>query len=81
MASLLRDPGIYDFDIIAIQELWKNPYTVTTHHPAKDRFYLCYLIEDTEGSARVCFFVNKKINQTRWRFKERTRDICSIVID
>jgi exonuclease III len=81
MASLLRDPGTYDFDIIAIQEPWKNPYTATTHHPAKDRFHLCYPIGDTEGSARVCFFVNKKIDQKRWRFEERTRDICSIVID
>lgn len=81
MASLLRDPGIYDFDIIAIQEPWKNPYTATTHHPAKNRFHLCYPTGDTEGSARVCFFVNKKIDQTRWRFEERTRDICSIVID
>jgi hypothetical protein len=81
MASLLRDPGTYDFDIIAIQEPWKNPYTATTHHPAKDTFHLCYPTGDTEGSARVCFFVNKKIGQTRWRFEERTRDICSIVID
>jgi hypothetical protein len=81
MASLLRDPGIHDFDIIAIQEPWKNPYTATTHHPAKNRFHLYYLTGDTEGLARVCFFINKKINQTRWRFKERTRDIYSIVID
>jgi hypothetical protein len=36
MASLLRDPEIDDFDIIAIQEPWTNPYTATTHHPAKD---------------------------------------------
>ena len=70
MASLLRDPGTYDFDIIGIQEPWKNPYTATTHHPAKDRFHLCYPMGDTEGSARVCFFVNKKIDQTRWRFEE-----------
>ena len=59
MASLLRDLGTYNFDIIAIQEPWKNPYTATTHHPAKDRFHLCYPMWDTEGSARICFFVNK----------------------
>jgi hypothetical protein len=38
MASLLRDQRIDDFDVIAIQEPWKNPYTATTHHPAKDSF-------------------------------------------
>ena len=24
---------------------------------------------------------NKKVDQTRWRFEERTRDTCSIVVD
>jgi hypothetical protein len=62
IASLLRDPGIDDFDIIAIQEPWKNPYTATTHHPAKDRFHLCYLTGDAEGQAQVYFFINKKID-------------------
>ena len=81
MASLLRDPAIYDFDIIAIQEPWRNPYSATTHHPAKDRFHLCYPTGDAEGLARVCFFVNKKLDQTKWRFEERTRDICSIAIN
>jgi hypothetical protein len=81
MASLLRDPEIYDFDIIAIQEPWKSPYTATTQYPAKDRFHLCYAIGDKEGLARVCFFVNQKLDQTKWRFKERTRDICFIIIN
>ena len=37
--------------------------------------------DNTEGTARVCFFINKKIDQARWRFEERTRDICSIILD
>jgi hypothetical protein len=55
MASLLRDPVIYDFDIIAIQESWRDPYTATTHHPVKDRFHLCYPTGEAEGLALVCF--------------------------
>jgi hypothetical protein len=62
IASLLRDLEIDDFDIIAIQEPWTNPYTATTYHPAKDRFYLCYLTRDAEGSSRICFFINKRID-------------------
>jgi exonuclease III len=81
MASLLRDSQIDDFDIIAIQEPWKNPYTATTHHPAKNKFHLCYPTGHTEDTARVCFFINKKMDQARWRFEERTRDICSIIVD
>ena len=78
MESLLRDPGIYDF---AIQEPWTNPYSATTHHPAKDRFHLCYPTGDTGGPARVCFFINKRMEQTKWRFEEQTRDICSVVVE
>jgi hypothetical protein len=60
MASLLRNLGIDDFDLIAIQEPWKNPYTATTHHPIKDRFYLCYptggtvAVLEEEGDCIVC---------------------------
>ena len=38
MASLLRDPRVLQYDILAIQEPWLNPYQSTTHHLAKDHF-------------------------------------------
>lgn len=41
MATLLRDPKIVDFDILAIQEPWVNPFMDTTHQPAKDLFHSC----------------------------------------
>jgi hypothetical protein len=54
----------------------------TNHHPAKDAFHLCYpATADEEGPARVCFFVNKRIDHNRWRFKEHSRDVCSLVIE
>lgn len=40
MASLLRDERIGDFDIIAIQEPWRNPYFHTTHYPCSRSFHL-----------------------------------------
>jgi exonuclease III len=81
MATLLRDPRIHEYDILAVQEPWRNPYTATTHHPAKDVFHLCYpAAEGEEGPARVCFFVNKKIDHSRWRFREHSKDVCSLVI-
>lgn len=52
----------------------------TTHHPAKDIFHLCCPAGHEEGLARVCFSVNKRIDHKRWRFKEHTRDICSLTI-
>jgi hypothetical protein len=82
MATLLRDPRIHEYDILAIQEPWRNPYTATTHHPAKDIFHLCYLAaRGEEGRARVCFFVNKRIDHRRWRFREHSKDVCSLIIE
>ena len=42
MVTCLRDLHIQEFDIIAIQELWKNFYQDTTHHSVKDKFVLIY---------------------------------------
>ncbi|GKT52007.1 uncharacterized protein ColSpa_12188 [Colletotrichum spaethianum] len=80
MATLLRDPRIDDYDILAIQEPWINPYNATTHHPAKDRFHLCYPSNREEGLARVCFFVNKKLDHLKWQFKEHSKDLCTLTL-
>ena len=80
MAGLLRDERILEFDILAIQEPWKNPFMNTTHHPAKDRFHLCYPVFGDEEPARVCFFINKKLDHTKWQFKAHTRDMCTVTL-
>ncbi len=60
MALLLRDPHIKSYDILAIPELWRHNFTLTTHHPLKDSFRLYYpRLNNLEEKARVCFFVNK----------------------
>jgi hypothetical protein len=64
IASLLRDKRVIAFDILAIQEPWRNPYTETTHHPAKEAFHLCYLSGNSKP-ARTCFFVNKRLDHTK----------------
>jgi exonuclease III len=78
MATLLRDPDIGRYDILAIQEPWKNPFDTTTHHPAKDQFHLCYPDKDQNFPARVCFFINKRLDHSRWHFREVSRDLCSL---
>ena len=81
MASMLRDPRIHEYDILAIQEPWRNPFAATTHHPAKDVFHLCCPGEEEAGPARVCFFINKRLDHKKWQFKEHNRDICSLAIE
>jgi hypothetical protein len=81
MATLLRGPQVHEYDILAIQEPWKNPFTATTHHPAKDAFHLCYPVACAEeGPARVCFFINRRIDHKRWQFEEYSRDLCSLIV-
>lgn len=81
MATMLRDPRIAEFDILAVQEPWRNPFMATTHHPAKDVFHLCYPSNVEAGApARVCFFVNKRLDHTTWHFTPHGRDACTLAI-
>lgn len=82
MATLLRDERISDFDVVAIQEPWRNPFMETTHHTAKDIFHLCYAPNDAnDRPTRVCFFVHKRLDHTRWRFDSQGRDICPLTLE
>ncbi len=77
MASLLRDPAVWEYDVITLQEPWHNPHVATTHHPVKDRFHLFY----PQGSpARTCFFIHKRLNSTCWTAKEWSPDLCAFRI-
>lgn len=69
VASLLRDPKLIEYDIVAIQEPWTNPYCYTTHNPVRDSFVLYYMPtreDNVWGSiserARTCLFVNRRIH-------------------
>lgn len=82
MATLLRDPKVSEIDVLAIQEPWRNPYMATTHHPAKDMFHLCYPPDDSDARpARVCFFVNKRLDHNKWQFDVHSRNACSLTIE
>ena len=61
MIPLFQNDNIFSIDIIAIQEPWRNTRDITTYHPQKDTFYLLY---PETNKARICYFINKKIDQT-----------------
>lgn len=54
MATLLRDERIKEFDILAIQEPWRNPYISTTHHPAQ-KIYFTYVTPKMTNTAPPVF--------------------------
>ena len=80
IAILLRDPRIQEYDILALQEPWRNPFISTTHNLNTHSFHLCFPNDSREAPARVYFFVNKRIDPNRWRFTDHTRDLCTIEI-
>jgi ribonuclease HI/exonuclease III len=80
MATLLRDPRIQEYDILALQEPWRNPFISTTHNPITHSFHLCFPSDSKEAPARVCFFINKRIDPNRWRFTDNTRDLSTLEI-
>jgi endonuclease/exonuclease/phosphatase family metal-dependent hydrolase len=75
MASLLRDKRITGYDVLAIQEPWRNPFTHTTHNPIPQHFELAYL---EHGKTRVCFFINKRIPSHHWTVTHHTPDVSTL---
>jgi len=65
MASFLRDPKALEYDVIAIQEPWRNPYMATTHNPISSQYYLMFPKDTREEPARICFFISKRLDNKR----------------
>jgi hypothetical protein len=75
MAALLRDRKIISYDVLAIQETWRNPFINTTHHLIPQHFELVYY---DHKKTRVCFFVNKRIEAKRWSATHHTPDLSTL---
>ncbi|KAJ6436485.1 hypothetical protein O9K51_10967 [Purpureocillium lavendulum] len=77
LASLFQNQRILEYDILAIQEPWRNPFIATTYHPLKGHFHLTYLDND---ATRVCFYINKRIDPGTWNVSCISKDIISLSI-
>jgi exonuclease III len=77
MASLLRDERIKEFDVIAIQEPWRNSFSNTTHHAQRQHFNLIYL---DDPNTRTCVFINTRIPRNRWTAIFHSPDFCTVSI-
>ena len=75
MIPLFQNDNILDIDIIALQEPWRNTRDQTTYHPRKESFHLLY---PESNRARVCLFINKKIDQSTWTYTTDGPDIISL---
>lgn len=75
LPSLFQNQRILEYDILAIQEPWRNPFIATTYHPLKGHFHLTYLDND---ATRVCFYIHKRIDPGAWNVSCISKDIISL---
>ncbi|KAF5136457.1 hypothetical protein E5D57_000219 [Metarhizium anisopliae] len=75
--SLFRLPRVLEFDILAIQEPWRNPFKATTYHPLKTHFHLTYL---EDAATRVCLYINKQMDPGTWNVSCISKDIIAVSI-
>ncbi|KAM3547744.1 hypothetical protein ARSEF4850_009829, partial [Beauveria asiatica] len=77
LASLFSDSRVLEYDILAIQEPWRNPYIDTTYHPLKKHFRLTYL---ADSGTRVCFYIHRRLDPSTWAVSHISRDIVTFTI-
>ena len=74
-AALLRDRKITSFDVVAIQEPWRNPFVHATHNPILPHFEVDYY---DHRKTRVCFFLNRRIASHHWTVTHHTPDLSTL---
>ncbi|QKX57721.1 uncharacterized protein TRUGW13939_04840 [Talaromyces rugulosus] len=77
LASLFQDSRVLEYDVLAIQEPWRNPFTATSYHPLKTHYHLTYM---DDANTRVCFYINKRIDPSSWGVSLITTDIAVLKI-
>ena len=77
MIPLFENDGIKDFDVLAIQEPWKNPYQNTTNNRLSQYFDVHYM---NDANTRVCFFINKKLAPASYNVTHHSKDLVSMTL-
>ena len=78
MIPLLEDEEIKKYDVLAIQEPWRNPYVPTTYNPSTSGFHLIY---NENQNTRVCFYVNKNIDINDWSVEFPSPDMATLMLN
>jgi Endonuclease-reverse transcriptase len=77
LIPLLQDTNVQNFDVLAIQEPWMNPFMNTSYNPSTTTFHLSY---PPKPLARVCFYVNKRIDPSSWAVTTHNEDLQTLTI-
>jgi hypothetical protein len=77
MARLLWNERIKNFDVIAIQEPWRNEYINTIHYPC-GKFLDLVCLDDSD--TRTCVFINERISRERWTVTLHSPNFCAVTV-
>jgi hypothetical protein len=75
MIFLLIDDNMQNFNVIVIQELWRNFIVSITLNFNQSDFHLLYRFDE---DTKICFYVNDKLNTNSWDVEYFTIDICTL---
>lgn len=75
MIPLFQNNNILNIYIIVIQESWKNIRDIINCHPQKNTFLLFY---PKTNKVKLCYFINKKIDQSIQTYTIDGSDIMSL---
>ncbi len=71
MISLFVDKNIQDYDVIAIQKLWRNLFASISLNSSQNDFHFLYKSKD---DIKICFYVNDQIDIENWKIEHFTID-------
>lgn len=77
MVPLLLDKRIQDYDILAIQEPWRNPFMSTSYCPRGACFTLAY---QEDPQTRVCFYIHKNLDPNSWEVEYISTDLSVLTL-
>jgi hypothetical protein len=77
MISLLIDSIVRQYDVLIIQESWRNACVSTSYNSFNIDFHLTYHSDD---DVRICFYVNTKLDVNRWSMNFSFDDVCTLEI-
>jgi hypothetical protein len=75
MIGLFQDPRLVGYDILAIQEPWRNSYNSQGYNPSPSLFHL---VEKASERARTAIYINRRIPLSCWDEIYKEEDLITI---
>jgi exonuclease III len=75
LAALLEDQRLKTYDVIAVQEPWRNPFDSQAYNPRDSGFHL---IDLKRADSRVSIYINKDISENIWTETVHSPDLLTV---